>query len=102
MYKQKCKTYFEYCFCVNLASVDFLASNVSYSVYPGNTTIKIPVVIVSDNLDEVQETFGVQLSVASGFENKIMLGAINFTTVVISDGNGTFSISISFSQHIIL
>ena len=69
-------------------SVDFSAVNASYSIYPGNATIRIPITILRDLVDENDETLKAQLSINSGFENKIMLGDISETTIQIIDGNG--------------
>ena len=69
-------------------SVDFSAVNASYSIYPGNATIRIPITILRDLIDENDETLKAQLSINSGFENKIMLGDISETTIQIIDGNG--------------
>ena len=69
-------------------SVDFSAINASYSIYPGNATIRIPITILRDLIDENDETLKAQLSINSGFGNKIMLGDISETTIQIIDGNG--------------
>ena len=69
-------------------SVDFSAVNASYSIYPGNATIRIPIIILRDLIDENDETFKAELSINSGFENKIMLGDFSETTIHIIDGNG--------------
>lgn len=67
---------------------DYLALNATYSIYPGNATISIPITILTDMLDENTERLSVRLSVSDGFEQQVRLGQFASAEVDITDGNG--------------
>ena len=67
--------------------MDFDALDASYSIYPDNTTIRIPVTILTDTLDENREQFVASLRVNDGFEDQVMVGPVGSTDVNIDDGN---------------
>ncbi len=69
------------------ASEDFAAIDVIYSIYSDNTTIRIPVTILTDMLDEDQEQFSASLVVNDGFNDMLVLGSISSTDVNIMDGD---------------
>ena len=68
--------------------LDYNALSGPYSIYVGNSTVRIPVTILSDTLDEDVEFFNAQLSMDDSFINRIVLGAIQNTRVYISDDDG--------------
>ena len=67
---------------------DYNALSGPYSIYVGNSTVRIPFTILSDTLDEGVESFNAQLSIDDSFTNRIVLGAIQNARVDISDDDG--------------
>ena len=59
-----------------------------YSIYPDNATVRIPVTILTDVIDENTENFFADLSVSNGFQDQVNVGQISRTEVDILDGDG--------------
>ena len=68
--------------------MDFSALDATYSIYPQNATVRIPVTVLTDMIDENTENFFADLSVGSSFVNQVRLGQISRTQVNIMDGDG--------------
>ena len=73
---------------ISTGLLDYNALSGPYSIYVGNSTVRIPFIILSDTLDEAVESFNAQLSIHDSFINRIVLGAIQNTRVDISDDDG--------------
>ena len=67
---------------------DYNALSGPYSIYVGNSTVRIPFTILSDTLDDGVESFNAELSIDDSFTNRIVLGAIQNARVDISDDDG--------------
>ena len=71
--------------------MDYSAENRIYSIYVGNSTLRVPFEILFDTVDEPLESFHVELTVNDSFKEKIDLwGAIQNTSVFIIDDDGMF------------
>ena len=73
---------------ISAGLLDYNALGGPYSIYVGNSTVRIPFTILSDTLDEDVEFFNAQLSIDDSIINRIVLGAIQNTRVNISDDDG--------------
>ena len=71
--------------------MDYSAEDRIYSIYVGNSTLRVPFDVLFDAVDEPLESFRVELTVDDSFEDKIDLwDAIQNTSVFIIDDDGMF------------
>ena len=73
---------------MSAGTMDYSAENGTRSIYIGNNSVAVPYTILFDDVDEPLELFHVQLSVQESFVKRIILGAINNTSVCIIDDDG--------------
>ena len=78
-------------YSISTGTMDYSAENRTYSIYVGNSTLRVSFEILFDAVDEPLESFHVELSVNDSFKEKIDLwGAIQNTSVFIIDDDGMF------------
>ena len=66
---------------------DFRALNATYSIFPDNATIRVPITVLADAIDENTEVLSASLSISPGFEDQVTLGSNSSAEVDIIDGD---------------